>query len=430
MTSYSVDEYESVGERGAYRNAVLADEACRAQISSPSSTRTVVEDTTTTPPPVMILSADMIREMAEDCFLKFTEQVSATIIEEVKEPINYSRTAEQPTDNDPGLPFFPNLSSSFRYYPLLICSSNSYHATQVVAPFIYYRNQGQEVVGTMGRDQPLYTAPVYLSTPNPTHLPIPITNSQLLQFSRENPRAYAVDEMLRCLEDPRINMEVSHLQDKLELQIKIKKQLDNLHAQETQLRGARFNMEQMIGAIQDWMERAGLYQTLTDAYASMITGPMHSPSDVPLGLRLRGPLEMPHLNDTPHSSLCWQCNSPNHKWRCCPQCKGPKKCNWCESYMHWSNKCLFKRLKIEVPQGECMVEEALAQKENMPTWCSKCLCNNLGHKEVNCPTREQCRTCRRRGPLGFMRAHRCPPVDDKDPANEEVDIELYGDRES
>ncbi len=30
MTSHSIDEYESVGERGAYRNAVLADEACRA----------------------------------------------------------------------------------------------------------------------------------------------------------------------------------------------------------------------------------------------------------------------------------------------------------------------------------------------------------------------------------------------------------------
>src|SRR6266702_1613442 len=66
MTSYSVDEYESVGERGAYRNALLANEACRAQISSPTSSRTVVEETTVTPPPVMIPSADMIREMAED----------------------------------------------------------------------------------------------------------------------------------------------------------------------------------------------------------------------------------------------------------------------------------------------------------------------------------------------------------------------------
>ncbi len=29
-----------------------------------------------------------------------------------------------------------------------------------------------------------------------------------------------------------------------------------------------------------------------------------------------------------------------------------------------------------------------------------------------------------------MHRHRCPPIDDKDPVNEEVDIELYGDGES
>ncbi len=429
MTSRFIDEYESVGERGAYRNALLADEAHRTQISSPTSSRTVVEETTVTPPPVMIPSADMLREMAEDRFLEFTEQVT-TAVENVEETIDYSRTAEQPDDNEPGLPFFPNLPSSFRYYPLLIRSDDSYHATQVVAPFIYYRNQGQEVVGTMGRDQPLYAAPVYLSTPNPTHLPIPLTNSQVLQFSRENPRAYAIDETLRRLEDPRIDAEVSHLRQNLELQVKIEKQLDDLQQQEVRLQGARFDVEQAIAAIQDRMERAGLYQTLADAYASMISGPTCSPLDAPLGLRPRGPLEMPRLNDTPHSSLCWQCNSPNHKWRRCPQRKGPKRCNWCGSYSHWSNKCLFKRLKIEVPRGSRTTEEALEQKENVPAWCGKCLRNNPGHKEVDCPTREQCRACGRRGPMGFMRAHHCPSNDDEDYTNEEVDIELYGDGES
>jgi len=70
MTSPFIDAYESVGERGAYRNAILADEASRARISSPTSSRTVVEESdATTPPPVMIPSTDMIREMAEDQFL-------------------------------------------------------------------------------------------------------------------------------------------------------------------------------------------------------------------------------------------------------------------------------------------------------------------------------------------------------------------------
>ncbi len=291
MTSHSIDKYESVGERGAYRNAILTDETRRARISSPTDFRMVVEEAMATLPPIMIPSADMIHEMVEDRFLEFTNQV--TRIEEVEEPIDYERVADQPTDDDPRLPFFPNRPSSLRYYPLLIRTDDSHHAMQVVAPFIYYRNRGQEVIGTMGRDQPVYATLVYLSTPNPTHLPIPLTNSQILQFSNENPRAYAIDKMLRRLEDLCIDAEVSHLCEKLELQIKIEKQLDDLRLQETRLRGTWFDVEQTIRAIQDRMERAGLYQTLANAYASMITGPTHSPSDVPLGLRPRGPLEMP-----------------------------------------------------------------------------------------------------------------------------------------
>src|SRR6266702_7752930 len=133
MTSSFIDEYESVGERGAYRNAVLADEAQCAQISSLTESQTVVAESTATPPPVMIPSADMIREMAKDRFLEFTEDLAATVIEEVEEPIDYNRAADQTNnDDDPGLPFFPNLPLSFRYYPLLIRSDDSYHATQVI----------------------------------------------------------------------------------------------------------------------------------------------------------------------------------------------------------------------------------------------------------------------------------------------------------
>ncbi len=107
MTSLFYNEYASIGEQAAYHNAVLADEARRAEIS-PMNSRARAEEDTATPPPVMIPSADMIREMAEDCFLQFTEELSATVVEEVEGPIDYERVADQPTDNDPGLPFFPN----------------------------------------------------------------------------------------------------------------------------------------------------------------------------------------------------------------------------------------------------------------------------------------------------------------------------------
>jgi len=100
----------------------------------------------------------------------------------------------------------------------------------------------------------------------------------------DDPRAYAIDEVLRRLEDPRINAEVSRLRDKLELQTKIEKQLDDIRRQEQRLIGAQFDIEQTINAIQERMERACLYQTLADAYAQMVIRPTHSPSNRPLNL--------------------------------------------------------------------------------------------------------------------------------------------------
>src|SRR6266702_593219 len=52
--NFPIDEYESVGERGAYRNAVLAAEAERDRISSPRVTTVIPSSPVhiATPPPV------------------------------------------------------------------------------------------------------------------------------------------------------------------------------------------------------------------------------------------------------------------------------------------------------------------------------------------------------------------------------------------
>ncbi len=67
----------------------------------------------------------------------------------------------------------------------------------MVAPYIYYRNKGQEVVGCLKRGTPPYVGPIYLHTPNPVQLPIPLTNTQIQQFSTDNPCTFAIDEVLR-----------------------------------------------------------------------------------------------------------------------------------------------------------------------------------------------------------------------------------------
>ncbi len=278
-----------------------------------------------------------------------------------------------------------------------------------------------------------YGAPVYLHTPNPVQLPIPLTNTQIRQFAKEDPWAYAIDKVLRRLEDPRIDAEVSRLREKLDLQCKIQKQLDDVQRQERGLVGAQFDVEQTIDAIRDCMERACLYQTLTDAYARMVVRPTPSPSDQPLGLRARGPLKMPQLHNEPRNRGCWECRSTSHRRKQCPECPRPcRQCTYCQSYSHHSPQCLFKRLAIPPPQQRTTTE-ALAHQPAEPTWCGKCLCNNPGHKEVDCPTRELCRNCGRQGNLYFLRTHKCGDTSDQlmnSEDNEVADPSLYGNGEN
>jgi len=199
--NFSVDEYESVGERGAYRNAVLASEAQRDTISSPRVTTVIPSSPVhiATPPPLMIPSADTIREAPHATFIDMLESLSsaATRIKMIEEPINYHRETEvEEEDDEPSLPFFPNNPASLRFYPLYILR-NDHTDEKVLAPYIYYRNWGQEVVGCMKRGSPPYAGPVYLHTPNPVHMPIPLTKTQIHQFSADDPRAYTIDEVLR-----------------------------------------------------------------------------------------------------------------------------------------------------------------------------------------------------------------------------------------
>ncbi len=228
-------------------------------------------------------------------------------------------------------------------------------------------------------------------------------------------------------------MEVSRLWEKLELEGKIQKQLDDIRKQERELVGAQFSIEQAIAGIQDCMERACLYQTLADAYTQMVVHPMHSPSDRPLNLRPCRPLEMLQLHDELRRRGCWECGSYEHHCKQCPHRNHPnRQCTYCQSRSHRSPQCLFKRLAIPPPPMRT-ITEALTYVPPTPTWCGKCLRNNLGHEEVDCPTRELCCNCGRRGNLYFLCTHKCDNDTDQrmyGEDNEIPDPSLYGDGES
>ncbi len=197
--NFTTNKYESVGERGAYCNAVLAEEAKRNRISSPQVTMVIPSSPVhiATPPPVMIPSANTIHSMPTNSFIAMLESLSAaaTRVKEVEEPIDYNREPNVDDDEDPGLPYFPNKAASLQFYPLLIPRNNDTDK-KVLAPYIYYRNKGQEVIRCMKKGAAPYCRPVYLHMPNPVQLPIPLTNTQIRQFSIDDPRAFAIDEVL------------------------------------------------------------------------------------------------------------------------------------------------------------------------------------------------------------------------------------------
>ncbi len=120
----SVDEYKSVGECGAYCNAVLANEAKRDTICSPRVTTIIPSSPIhiTTPPPVMIPSTNTIREMPNTSFITMLESLAgaATRIKMVEEPIDYEHKANIDMNKEPGLPYFPNKPTSLCFYPLYI----------------------------------------------------------------------------------------------------------------------------------------------------------------------------------------------------------------------------------------------------------------------------------------------------------------------
>ena len=77
--NFSTDEYESVGECGAYCNAVLAGKAARDQISSPRVTTIIPSSPVhiATPPPILIPSTDMLREAPDSSFVTMLESLAS-----------------------------------------------------------------------------------------------------------------------------------------------------------------------------------------------------------------------------------------------------------------------------------------------------------------------------------------------------------------
>ncbi len=215
-------------------------------------------------------------------------------------PIDFNCMDEEKENedpNDPGLPFFPNNPTSTQYYPLYIRLDDPSpdRPARVLAKYIFYRKKGQEVVGCMGKGEPWYSDSVYLVAHPPTRCAVPMTTTQVDMFHPNNSRAYAIDEALIRLNQPRLMVEVSRLRDGLVRVEQLNKQLSDVWRQEQLLSRALFAVDMEVNGVQRRMEQVQALEQITNAHVAYTPVRMATEDQMPLTPRRGGPVERPLL---------------------------------------------------------------------------------------------------------------------------------------
>ncbi len=215
-------------------------------------------------------------------------------------PIDYEQMDEEKENedpNDPGLPFFPNNPTSSRYYPLYIRLEDPSPdgPARVLAKYIFYRKKGQEVVGCMGKGEPWYGDSVYLVAHPLTRMAVPMTTTQVDMFHPDDSRAYAIDEALIRLDQPRLTAEVSRLWDGLVRVGQVKKQLSDLRRQEQLLLRALFAVDMEMGGVQRRMEQVQALEQITNTHVAYTPERTAVEDRMPLTPRRGGLVEHPLL---------------------------------------------------------------------------------------------------------------------------------------
>jgi len=248
---------------------------------------------------------------------------------------------------------------------------------------------------------------------------IPMTTTQLDMFHPDDSRTYAIDEALIRLDQPRLTAEVSRLRDGLVRTGQIKKQLGDLHRQEQLLSRALFAVDMEMNGVQRRMEQVQALEQITNAHVAYTPVKTAAEDRMPLTPRRGGPVERPLLRGRGRNRLCYNCHEQGHIAKKCPLKKAVKKyCQHCNSRLHFPNECIFRRFNM---LGEVSLEEKVGhinKAEHVNNWCGKCLRDMPGHNEIDCPTYEGCGKCWVRGPVGFLKTHRCAEEDSEDLVND------------
>ena len=111
----------------------------------------------------------------------------------------------------------------------------------------------------MSRSEPRYGCPVYLINPHASQIPEALTGEQVLHFHCNNVRADAIDRAVSQMNNPRVEAEISHLRNSLELGDRLERQLGEVRQQEQLLVAKKWDNDAAQRGIKRRMEVAHLY---------------------------------------------------------------------------------------------------------------------------------------------------------------------------
>ena len=239
------EDYDRPASRGAYESAIANTSILYTP--DPIYTTTEAEDTRST-----ITAFEEVYHVEEG----EVPQLLPPVDDIPDSPIHYEDDGT-PEDLDvPDLPFFPNHPTSHRFFPLEIPQPDG---SKILAKYIHYTNQSMTVVGCMSRSEPRYGCPVYLTNPHASQIPEALTGEQILHFHRNNVRTDAIDRAVSQMNNPRVEAEISHLRNSLELGDRLERQLGEVRQQEKLLVAKKWDNDAAQRGIKRRMEAAHLY---------------------------------------------------------------------------------------------------------------------------------------------------------------------------
>ena len=123
-------------------------------------------------------------------------------------PINYDRQTPPDNDDYPGTPYWQYNPTKTNGLKMKIPDDTDHHNAPVWAKYLRISNDKESLMGTMGKDRPVYGQPLFLILEYGTYVPPALTLEQYKNLHPDSPSRPQIQEVLHNLQNPQITAEI------------------------------------------------------------------------------------------------------------------------------------------------------------------------------------------------------------------------------